>query len=49
MNRFINQANIKHFREMLKRSTEETQRHMLMRLLAEEEAKAEADDPLKKD
>ena len=39
MDRFIAHANITHLREMLTTERDETKRQMLLRLLAEEEAK----------
>jgi hypothetical protein len=49
MDRFIHRENLKHYREMLNRATDETQRQTLLRLIAEEEARTELDDPPKKD
>ncbi len=39
MDEFIRQLNIQHYRQLLAQTTDETQRKMLLRLLAEEEAK----------
>jgi hypothetical protein len=39
MDRFVVRANIDHFRKQLADETDETKRAMLVRLLAEEEAK----------
>jgi hypothetical protein len=39
MDRDIARLNIEHFRKLLERETDETRRNMLLRLLAEEEAK----------
>ena len=42
MNKDIARLNIEHFRKLLERETEEAKRGMLLRLLAEEEAKLNA-------
>ena len=42
MDRDIARLNIEHFRKLLERETDETRRNMLLRLLAEEEAKLSA-------
>jgi hypothetical protein len=39
MDKFVAQHNIEHFRKRLAEETDETKRQMLVRLLAEEEAK----------
>ena len=39
MDKDIARLNIEHFRKLLERETDETKRTMLLRLLAEEEAK----------
>jgi hypothetical protein len=39
MNRFVANLNIEHFRKQLAETADETKRLMLVRLLAEEEAK----------
>lgn len=44
MDRSIARLNIEHFRRLLANETDETRRQMLLRLLAEEEAKL-ADPP----
>jgi len=36
MERFVRRENIKHLREMLERTTDESQRHQLQKLLDEE-------------
>jgi hypothetical protein len=49
MDRMIARLNISYYREKLATETDETKRQMLLRLLAEEEAKlATLDDPPKK-
>jgi len=42
MNKDIAQLNMEHFHKLLERETEEAKRGMLLRLLAEEEAKLDA-------
>ena len=42
MDKDIARLNIEHFRKLLERETEEAKRGMLLRLLAEEEAKLNA-------
>jgi hypothetical protein len=42
MDRDIARLNIEHFRKLLERETDESRRAMLLRLLAEEEAKLNA-------
>jgi hypothetical protein len=42
MDRFVANLNIAHFRKQLAEETDETKRLMLVRLLAEEEAKSAA-------
>jgi hypothetical protein len=39
MERFIHRQNIEHYRKLLAQTTDEAQRCMLLKLLAEEEAK----------
>jgi hypothetical protein len=39
MEQFIHRQNLAHFRKLLAQPTDEAQRRMLMKLLAEEEAK----------
>ncbi len=49
MDRMVARLNIAHYREKLTVERDEAKRQMLLRLLAEEEAKLAAlDDPLKK-
>jgi len=49
MDRAVARLNIEHYRKLLANETDETRRQMLMRLLAEEEAKlASMDHPAKK-
>ena len=36
---FVHRQNLDHFRKQLAQSTDETQRHQILKLLAEEEAK----------
>lgn len=46
MRRFIHRENIKHFRSLLERTTDEAERRRILELLAEEEAKeATVDQP----
>jgi hypothetical protein len=40
MEQFIRRQNIEHYRKLLAQTTDEAQRQMLLRLLADEEAKA---------
>ena len=42
MDRTVARLNIEHFRQLLARETDETKRQMILRLLAEEEAKLKA-------
>lgn len=39
MDRFIRRENVKHYRELLKTVTDETERQKILKLLAEEEKK----------
>ena len=39
MERFVHRQNIEHFRKLLAETTDEVQRRLLLKLLAEEEAK----------
>jgi hypothetical protein len=48
MHRFIHCENIKHFKELLERTTDESERNRILTLLAEEEAKASESPPDKK-
>ena len=49
MDRFIARHNIEHFRNQLATETDETKRQMILRLLADEEAKLAAlEDALKR-
>jgi len=45
MRNFIYRENIKHYRDLLARTSDEAERQRIMRLLAEEEAKVESDRP----
>ncbi len=42
MDKMVARLNIKHFRELLETETDKVKREMLLRLLAEEEAKLKA-------
>jgi hypothetical protein len=44
MRQFIHRANIEHFQRLLERTTDEAERHRIMALLAEEEAKMQIPD-----
>ncbi len=48
MRRFVHRENIKHFKQLLDRTTDEAQRDRIMKLLAEEEAKAREGDAAEK-
>jgi hypothetical protein len=39
MEQFVHRQNLAHFRKLLAQPTDETQRRMLLKLIAEEEAK----------
>lgn len=45
MDRTVARYNVEHYRRLLAQETDETRREMLLRLLAEEEAKLAAKDP----
>ena len=45
MHRFIYRENIRHYQELLERTTDEAERLRIGALLAEEEAKSAADPP----
>jgi len=49
MRRFVYRENIKHYKQLLERTTDEAERQRIARLLAEEEAKATADLPPQKE
>ena len=46
MERFIRSQNIQHYRERLKRTTDDSERQVLLKLLADEEAKQRDESPL---
>ncbi len=45
MRRFVHRENIKHYKQLLERTTDEAERQRINTLLAEEEAKLDLDDP----
>jgi hypothetical protein len=47
MHRFIHRENVKHYKELLGRTTTEAERQRILKLLAEEEAEASANPPPK--
>ena len=47
MHRFIHRENVKHYKLLLERTTDEAERERITKLLAEEEAKARDDPPLR--
>ena len=49
MHRFVHRENIKHYKELLERTTDEAERQRVIKLLAEEEAHIELDDPPRKE
>jgi hypothetical protein len=48
MHRFIHRENIKHYKKLLERAMDENERRRILKLLAEEEAKAATSPPAKK-
>ena len=48
MHRFIHRENIKHFKELLERTTDESERKRILKLLAEEETKTSEIQPDKR-
>ncbi len=48
MERFIHNANIRHYRKLLEQETDEGKRETIRKLLAEEEAKAIVPVPVKR-
>ncbi len=47
MRRFVYRENIKHYKQLLERTIDDAERQRILKLLAEEEAKASADPPPK--
>jgi hypothetical protein len=43
--RFIHRENIKHYKRLLERTTDESERQRILKLLAEEEAQIQLTDP----
>jgi len=43
MHRFVHRENIKHYKDLLERTIDEAERQRILKLLAEEEAKASTD------
>jgi hypothetical protein len=49
MRQFIHRANVEHFQRLLERTMDEAERHRILALLAEEEAKMQIlDEPLER-
>jgi hypothetical protein len=48
MRRFVHRENIKHYKQLLERTTDEAERRRILKLLAEEEAQLELDNPPQK-
>jgi hypothetical protein len=47
MRRFVHRENIKHYKQLLERTTDEAECQRILKLLAEEEAQIELDPPKK--
>ncbi len=45
MRRFVHRENIKHYKQLLERTSDDSERQRILKLLAEEEAQIELDDP----
>ncbi len=45
MRKFVHRENIKHYKQLLERTFDDTERQRILKLLAEEEAKASVDPP----
>ncbi len=45
MRRFVHRENIRHYRQLLERTADEAERQRILKLLSEEEAQIELDDP----
>ena len=48
MHRFVHRENVKHYKDLLARTTEEIKRQRILKLLAEEEAEDSVDSAGKK-